>query len=43
MQGLSDKSISIYPVLIEYCNFPSIIKDLKYAVLLKVMIMVLLN
>ena len=28
---LSNKSISILPVLIEYCNIPIIIKDLKYA------------
>jgi hypothetical protein len=31
IQSLSDNSISIYPVLIEYCNIPLIIKDLKYA------------
>jgi hypothetical protein len=31
IQSLSDNSIGIYPILIEYCNIPLIIKDLKYA------------
>ena len=31
MQSLSDNSIDIYPILIEYCNIPLIIRDLKYA------------